>query len=380
MFVRLKNALAVVREAISDLDADRLSASAAGQMVEVFAELERLASAGRTLAGRRVEKSYLWREEGYRTPSEWMAAKARTTRSAAIATIETGRALEKLPETGAALRSGSLSAVQAAQIASAATADPASERPLLSLAASESVQTLQDRCREVMAAASQDLDRDERLHRARYLRTWTDQEGAVRVDGRLAPDAGAKLAATIEAGAVRLLERARANGKTERLEAYRADVLVGLADRATPGPRAVVHVHVDHEAWTRGRTVAGERCQAPGIGPIPVPAARRLAADGIVKAVLREAADVRGIVGLNRHVPARVRSALEARDQSCVVPGCDRRDDLEIHHTSPFAATKQTRLEELARLCVMHHKLVTHHGWRLEGRPGDWRFRKPRRE
>lgn len=379
MFAQLKAAVAVVRRAVVELDSKHLSATDAATLVELFSELERLASAGRTLAGRRVEKSYLWREEGFRSPSEWMAAKAQTTRAAAIATIETGRRLEELPETRDQLKAGRLSAVQAAEITAAASADPRAEKALLDTARAESVLALQTRCREVVAAASKDLDRDERLHRARYLRYWTDRDGAVRVDARFAPDAGAKLVASVDAAAFRLHATARKADSTERLEAYRADALVGLADEVTPGPRAVVHVHVDHQAWTRGHTVAGERCQIPGIGPIPVPAAKRLAADGIVRAVLREDADVRSIVNLGRPIPARLVAALEARDQTCAVPGCDRRHDLQNHHTKPYAKTKHARLSELARVCAPHHDLITHHGWVLEGEPGNWQFHKPKR-
>jgi hypothetical protein len=204
-------------------------------------------------------------------------------------------------------------------------------------------------------------------------------DGAFRLDARLTPDAGAGLISVVKAQAKKLMEQARRAGSKERAEAYAADALVSLASTATERPRAVVHVHVDQAAWERGRVEIGESCQVPGVGPVSVAVARRLARDGIVKAVLSDEADVRAVAHLGRTIPARVRTALEARDQACVVPGCDERDDLEIDHVVPYAEGGETRLDNLARLCGWHHALKSHRGWRLEGGPGHWKFTKPKR-
>ena len=308
-----------------------------------------------------------------------MAIHAQSTLGAAIATLETGRNLEQLPATREAFAAGELSGHQAREIAAAASAAPETESTLLDTARVETVARLRERCREVIAAADHDPDADERLHRSRYLRHWTDPDGAVRVDGRLTPDAGARLLAVVDVRARAMHDQARRTGNPERREAYAADALVSLAESSAPGPRAVVHVHVDSSAWERGRTVQGESCRIPGIGPVPVSAARRLAGDGIVKAVLDEGADVRAVSHLGRTINARVRTALESRDQSCVVPGCEQRDRLEIDHLKPFAEGGVTALANLARLCRYHHAMKTYRGWRLEGEPGSWRWLRPDR-
>ena len=318
-------------------------------------------------------------EQGYRTPALWMARHARTTVAAAITTLETGRRLEELPATREAVQTGSLSAVQAAEVTAAAALDPGSEGALLEAAEKESVAHLRQRCRQVIASSNRDQDADERIHRSRYLRSWLDADGAFRLDARLTGDAGAGLMSVVEAQAKRLIEQARRAGSKERQEAYAADALVSLAGGGAERPRAVVHVHVDQRAWERGHLEKGESCQVPGVGPVSVAAARRLARDGIVKAVLTEEADVRAVAHLGRTIPARVRTALEARDRTCVVPGCDERDDLEIDHVVPYAEGGQTRLDNLARLCGWHHALKSHRGWRLEGGSGCWRFTKPKR-
>ena len=375
----LRTLVSDARTLLSSLAPEELSGRDAGILVESFAELERIAVAGRTLAGRRVEQTAVWREQGYRSPAQWMAVRAQSTMGAAIATLETGRKLEELEATRDAFVAGSLSAHQAHEIAVAASAAPGTEATLLDSARIDTVARLRERCREVIASAERGADADERLHRSRYLRHWTDADGAFRLDARLTPDAGARLVAIVDVRARALREEARRTGSPERREAHAADALVSLADASTPGPRAVVHVHVDNAAWQRGRTISGESCRIPGVGPIPVSAARRLAADGIVKAVLDEGADVHAVAHFGRTIPARVRTALESRDQTCVVPGCDERHDLEIDHLIPFAEGGPTALENLARLCRNHHAMKTHRGWRLGGSPGSWRWLRPDR-
>jgi hypothetical protein len=379
MLHALEDSVASVGAVVAAMDSDSLPAEEASRFVDLFGELERLATAGRTIAGRSVEKSRLWWQQGYRTPAMWMASHAQTTVGSAITTLETGRALEELPATRERFRSGTLSAMQAAEIARAAAADSDAERQLLDAAESESVAGLRELCRAVVAASNRDPDSDERIHRSRYLRHWSDPDGAVRLDARLTPDAGARVVAAIRARGRTLLERARASGAGERRAAYAADALVALATESAPGSRAVVHVHVDERAWTRGRTERGESCQVAGLAPVSVAAARRLAEDGIVKTVLWRGADVRAVAHLGRTIPARLRTALEARDQTCVVPRCDEREGLEIDHILPLADGGPTRLDNLARLCHWHHSLKTHRGWRLAGGPGRWRwFKAPR--
>lgn len=378
MLDRLKEAATLIREAVASFSAQTVDERCASDLVETLAEIERLATAGRTLVGREIEKSRVWWQTGYRTPAQWIASHARTTVAAAITTLETARKLEELPATREAFKSGALSGLQAAEITRAAAASPTSEATLLEAAQTESVAGLRERCRSIIAATRDD-DADERIHRSRYLRHWSDPDRAVRLDARLTPDAGARLVASIQARSRRLLEQARRSGSRERREAYAADALVSLADETTPGPRAVVHVHVDEAAWTRGRLEQGEMSQIVGVGPVSVASARRLAEQGIVKTVLNDGADIRAVAHLGRTIPSRIRTALESRDQTCVVPGCDEREGLEIDHIIPLAEGGPTSLENLARLCPWHHSLKTHRRWRLTGRPGGWAwFRAPR--
>jgi uncharacterized protein DUF222/HNH endonuclease len=378
MLEKFKELIAEFGREVAALDETKLSASEATELIEASSQGERFCQAARAVGLKRAFRDRPWHGAGYKTAAAWLAAKSKKTLSSAITTVNTAWHLEKFPQTREAFVSGEISEIQAAQITEAAVADPGSEQGLLELAARESVTALRERCREVQAAALSDEDAAERIRAGRFLRHRLDPDGAVRLDARLAPDDAAPLVAAIDARTAVLQEQAPRSGQREKAEAHAADALCSLA-KGEPGPTPVVHVRVDHTALERGRTVSGETCSIEGLGPIPVSSARRLSSQGIVKGVLSEGADVTAVSHLGRHIPARVRSALEARDPTCVVPGCDVRLDLEIDHIVPVSQRGPTRLSNLARLCRHHHFLKTHRGWRLEGKPGAWTFTAPRR-
>lgn len=368
---RIEDIVGALRGLVARLDRERASANEAVALLDAFAEVERVAVAGRTFAAARVAETRAHYGFGYRTSGRFVASRTGGSVGQAIGALETAQRLAALPATKEKFLAGTLSELQASEISAAAFVDPAAEQDLLSMAEQDTAKSLRERCREVIAAATADEDVAERIRRGRYLKHWTDREGAVRLDGRFAPDDGARLIAAVEARASRIERDARRSGQRESAEAHKADALVGMA-AGDDGPRAIVHVEVDASALARGHTEPGERCRIPGIGPIPVSVARRLASDGIVKLVARDGADVTSVVHGGRTIPSRLRTALEARDPACVVPGCDVRTGLEIDHVIGLAEGGETRLDNLARLCRQHHADKTHHGWALVGRPGRW--------
>lgn len=140
---------------------------------------------------------------------------------------------------------------------------------------------------------------------------------------------------------------------------------------------AVVNVKVNAEALVRGHVEGDETCEIPGIGPVPVATVRSLLGDAVVKLLLLRGVDVVSVVHLGRTVTAHQRSALELRDPTCVVEGCSVRHHLEIDRVDGWALTQVTTLDRLVRLCRWHHHLKTYAGYRLEGRPGAWRWSGP---
>jgi len=174
---------------------------------------------------------------------------------------------------------------------------------------------------------------------------------------------------------------AKAGGWFESTEAHRADAFIELVRTAegdgSSGPDATVHVWVDYDALVRGHAVGDELCEIPGIGPIPVSVARRMADDAYLKIILSKGVDIVAIAHAGRTIPAHLRSALEYRDPECIVPACHKRRRVQIDHRQPVAAGGKTSLDNLARLCAYHHYLKSHLGYRYRGGPGTWQWIPP---
>ncbi|MCA1846003.1 MAG: HNH endonuclease [Actinobacteria bacterium] len=379
MFDKVRTLREAVGREVEGLEPALIHAPDAARLLAEFSRIEKLASAAVTLLAPRAADSGAWRSAGERSAAHWMARTTGVSVGQAVTTLETGAALAELPAAADALRSGQLSSRQAAEIASAASAAPGSEASLVRTAAVEGLAGLRERCRQVKAAALPDENRRyELVRRSRRLRHWTDPDGAFRMDLLTTPDAGAEILAALEPHRQRAFDEARRCGRREGHDAYMADALRSLARGESSKPPAKVQVRADHLAFVRGHTVDGEICEIAGVGPVPVATARAYALDGFVAVVGVKDADVTAVAHLGRTIPARLRTALEARDPCCDVPGCPVHEDLEIDHVIPFAEGGPTILENLARLCRWHHYLKTHRGYRLEGGPGAWRWVPPR--
>jgi hypothetical protein len=381
MYSDLQRIASKLRQQVSGFEPERTSGPDAARLLEAFVTIEKLAATGKLLAARRVESSNVWRKNGHRSAADMMARQTGTGLGSAINTLQTARQLGSLPATEDALRDGRLSEAQTREIAGAAIHKPDAEDELVEAAGQQTMNNLKLRCRRVRATADDGISRYEKIRRGRYLRHWTDNEGAVRFDARLTPDEGAKLVAVVKSETARLAAEGRRCGRHEPMAAYAADALAGLAtpspgDRSS-APTTMVHVRVDHQALLRGHLEPGEICEIPGIGPIPVAAARRLAEDSILNVLVTNGVDVTAVAHAGRTIPASIRRAIIERDPHCVVPGCDIREGLEIDHVIPVNERGPTKLDNLARLCHWHHYLKTHQGHLLVRQDDHWTWGPP---
>ena len=374
-----------LRGILASLDPEVLPAAAAQQLVTVFADIEKLAAAGKTLAARRVENAGVWRQGVDRSAADWLARTTGTTTGAARATLDTGRAVLAQPEVDAALRAGDLTPVQAVEVTGAVALDPAAAGALLSSARSETVKELKERCTRVRAAATGSEERHAQLHRDRQLRTWTTSDGAAHLHLTTTPDRAARLHTLLAPHLKAVFDTARRAGVRESQEAYAHDALFHLLDttgdqRAARGSDVKTVIRIDHTAFTRGHLQPGETCEIAGVGPIPVTVAKAMSVDAFYAAVITRGTDIVNVAHLGRTVTAEQRTALQLRDPTCVIPGCTTSTGLEIDHTTSatgWADTRRTTLDQLARLCHHHHQQKTHHGYTLTGTPSTWQWRPP---
>jgi Domain of unknown function (DUF222) len=376
----LDELLGSVRSVMSGVDVGGLDVPAAVQVVERCAEAERLFAALRVVATATLENTTVWRREGFRSVAAWMASKTGTPVGPAIATLEMAGLLKDLPTLAEAFRDGRLSEAQAREIGDVASEVPEAEEQLVEAAGKLTLRGLHEECERVEAGAIIDEDdRYRRVRKKRCTRAWV-RKGVGHFSASMAADELARFMAGIDARCTDIMEDAIRGGWFESREAHSVDALLDLVrpdSEAPAGPQTMVHVVVDYDALMRGHTVTGERSEIPGFGPIPVTLARQMSEDAILKVLLTKGVDVMAVAHGGYRVPAHLRSALEVRDQTCIVPGCGIRRGLENDHRNSFNRTRVTKLEDLARLCRWHHYQKTFLGYTYRGGPGTWEWIPP---
>ena len=264
--------------------------------------------------------------------------------------------------------------------------------------------------------------------RQRYLKTWKQQDGMVRLDGLLDPETGTRICNRLQDAAEELRRQDQQTARTgaaadtatatnrgkrpashgpgagqdlaasyaqtdngepsvgngtgdsesgrswDQLRADALDLLTsGTADDARERggsggrPKAEVIVVADIGALT-GDDPAG-RCEIPGTGPVPPEVLQRIACD----------AQLTGLIfsdGKPLHHGASVRTAttkqwraLIARDRGCV--GCGAEPSrCQAHHIVPYARLRRTDIENLVLVCWRCHHNIHDHHWQVVHRRG----------
>ena len=151
-----------------------MSGGQARELAAGFAELERLAAAGKLLAtGRLVASGAGPGDDSFRDVDAWLASVSGTTVGAARATTKAAaRAIEQ-PVVASAVRAGRLSGAQAELVTTAVAADPGAAAKLVELASYAGVKGLRVECDRVIAAAAsreQEQATAEHIHSQRSLR------------------------------------------------------------------------------------------------------------------------------------------------------------------------------------------------------------------
>lgn len=221
---------------VGALDADALAGLAgrdAADLTGVFAEIERLAGAGKTLAAGRVAESGHYRIAGFPSAQQWLSAVTKEGAGEAGRTIATAAHLgdAELALTRAAFVGGALTAAQAGEIATAAAHAPGEQARLLAMAQRETTKRLRDECRKVRLADKAPEDPEARRRRI------ADE---MRFTSRDLGDGMSELSATMPTswlvlvlGAVRsqcdaVFAHARAAGRHDPHAAYLVEALVTL--------------------------------------------------------------------------------------------------------------------------------------------------------
>ena len=316
VLTELQTTLATQRRALDALEPGCLSGEDALALLAVLTEGERVLAAGRTALAKRVEDSNLWRTSGEPSAAHFLANQTGTSVGRARAGLETAERLEQLPATAEAFRAGKLSETQVEAVVDAAARNPARSSACWSGPSGFTLRQLRDECRRVRNAGRDGRAVYEAIRRARSLRTWTDGEGAFCGAFRTTPDTGARMLAALDAEIEAVFKEAGKENRREPRQAYAMDALAALVCSGGGGRRPQqtieIGVLVDHTAMLRGHTEAGEVCEIPGMGPVPVAVVKEWEADAYLRLIVTDGIDVRAISRRSRYVDRNQDAALES--------------------------------------------------------------------
>jgi hypothetical protein len=278
---------------------------------------------------RRFDMSGEYKADGALSVTEWLRWKCKLSGGAAAERVEIAHQLEKLPKTEAAFANGDLGYQHVAVMAQAAKHVGAAAVRKEEASLLQAAQTMDPgqftsvaKNFEHRIDAEGALDDANRAHARRYLHLSEPQDGMVRIDGLLDAEGGATLRTALQPFMKPTKNDERSHGQRQH------DALIelcrqragGRRDGAGPRPQLIIRASVDTLAGIPGAP-AGE---LEGGGTVPAATVQRYACDTALARITGRGELEHELSHATRTIPASTRRALEARDQHCVFPGCDR--------------------------------------------------------
>ena len=306
-----------------------------------------------------------WAVGGFLSCAHWLNIRIGLGLVAARERVRVARALEQLPLISEAMSRGQLSYSKTRALTRIATPD--NEQELLALARAAPASHVERVVREYRRVGRAGLELGQRQQEGRYLRTFTDADGMLVIEGRLPPEPGALLLQALER-ADDSAESSTADKQSQR----RADALGHVAKQAlsAPGPMRrgepyQVVVHVDAEVLADPS--AEGQCWIEQGPALSGETARRLSCDApVVKLTQGGDGQPLSVGRKSRRVSTALWRALRSRDRQCAFPGCTRQGK-QVHHVRHWAEGGETSASNATVLCSRCHWLVHEGGFSVRG-------------
>ena len=263
-----------------------------------------------------------WAEWGVKSCAHWLSWRCSIALGAAREQVRVARRLQELPAVREAFSRGELSYCKVRAVTRVATAE--TEAGLVEIARHATGAQLEKLVRCYSKALSATVPVAQRAHELRYLKwSWND-DGTLRIEGRLPADDGALVVNALSA--VEQQPAEEDGFAPSPVAACRADALVALARSAlsTSSPhtagadRCEIVVHVD--AATLAADEVRDRCHlsdGPALAPETV---RRLGCDASVVRIVERDGRPLTVGRRTRTIPPALRRALRSRDGGCRFP------------------------------------------------------------
>jgi hypothetical protein len=311
------------------------------------------------------------------TAGEWIRHNCKTSRSVAYDSINVGEQLSRLPKCAEAVVAGEIGFAHLSVIARTASAlskkDPESafnEDDVLARARESSAGRLWHYCVRLRHALDPEgVAREQRIaveERRLQFTVWDD--GSLLISGQLDPIGGAAVRTALEP-----LAQPMGQGDDRCLEHRQANAFVELATHSLDA--GLVPQHASQRPHLQVTTSLETLQGLPGSPaadmefstPIAAVTVQRLACDAnIARVVFGPDSVVVDVGRAVRVVSGATRRALNARDQHCQWPGCERTASWSAaHHLVHWIQGGPTDLSNLILLCHRHHWMVHEGGWKL---------------
>src|SRR6266571_3408780 len=306
------------------------------------------------------------------TAGEWIRHNCKMKSGAAYDSISVGEQLPRVAKCAQAMVDGEIgfAHLSASALSTSAPESVFPEDDLLAHARESSAGRLWHYCQRLRHALDREsVEQEQRVaveERRLQLSVWED--GSVQISGQLDPVGGAALRTALEP-----LARPMGESDDRSLEHRQGDAIVELSLHSLDA--GLVPQHASQRPHLQVTTTLETLQGLPGSPaadmefstPISSTTVQRMACDANVARVVFGPGSV--IVDAGRAVrvvSGATRRALNARDQHCQWPGCERPASWSAaHHLVHWIQGGATDLSNLLLLCHRHHWMVHEGGWKL---------------
>ena len=319
----------------------RLRAAIDGGILELLGEVDRRES---------------FRDEGATSTEPWVAERFGVSQPTARTYVHVARRGFDLPHLLAGVCAGDLSFDKLRAVADTAT--PETDREVRAQAGECSVRQLGELARSAPGPSDAHHDR-------RFVR-FNDRHRTVTA--QLPADSYAEVRSCLESRARKIPSDGETPWDQRVCDALLETVRSSGGRSVSASPYLVVaHVPLDALIDESGETsdLAGE-LETDDL--ISCETVRRIACDATITIAVDDDVGHTMFEGRARRDPTDAqRREIKRRDRHCRFPGCTNATFTNAHHVKPWRMGGKTDIENLALLCLHHHRRVHSGGWTMSG-------------
>jgi len=303
-----------------------------------------------------VDRRAAYRDEGATGVEPWIVERFGVSTPTARAYTHVAERAWDLPHLVTSLSEGEISFDKLRAVSDVAT--PETDREVLERARECSVRQLGQLARSASGATEAHPDR-------RFVR-FNDRHRTVTA--QLPADSYAEVRSCLEGRARKIPSDGETPWDQRLCDALVETIRSSGGGSASASPYLVVaHVPLDALIDESGETtgLAGELETDDLISRETV---RRIACDATIAIAVDDDVGHTMFEGRARREPTDAqRREIKRRDRHCRFPGCTNATFTNAHHVKPWKTGGKTDIDNLALLCLHHHRRVHSGGWRMSG-------------